>query len=494
MDEGLSEAVEAIKVAMLLHERYRRDAASVAIDTAVSLDERLLSLDQNYQGLWEQLDRAASLLDQAGHDVAEFRSVRDNVRDVHQGYKQHNELRVSLGGIEEKTTYKINPIRLQHIQHALRALQQAVPGQSFVVERDAEVEQFLASQRGAGRFVKPLIGLGVVVAGVAVVLVVFQWLRPVDYGPHSQEIYALEREVEAEPCNKEKVVQLAELLNQAKAYPATLERAAAYFGSCGELRRLRWATYAAHKRSGNWQGAVAEASKLIEEVPRDRDYRWWRGEAFERAGDLERAIVDYRQAVALEPFLRNIPFNLADLLEQVGRPCEALFWLRNYAHHHPKERRMLVPRVTRLWSLPACSKRVGTGSVTLPLSGSGRGRILTAINDAPPRELVLDPDALFVMLSSELAAEIGLKIDGPQLLVRTAQGFFPTRLARASRVAVGQEGARAEAVDVPLVVGQKLPMGAEGIVGQSFLARFVVGFGTDPPALQLAPVTLPPAR
>jgi tetratricopeptide (TPR) repeat protein len=493
MDQLTHEAVEAVKVAMLLAQRYREDAASLATDTAVSLDERLLSLDQNYQGVWEQLDRAAAVLEQAGHPMTAFHEVRAQVRDAHQGYKQRDELRVSAAGIELKTTYRVNQLRLQHIRQALQALHVALPDQSFILEQDVEVEQFLTSQHSARRFLKPLIGLLVLLAAVAIILLAFQWMRPPDYGPDSKKIYALQDELEQQPCDKQKILALVETLNQAKAHKAALSRAAAFFARCGEYRRLRWATYAAYKRLGDWQGAAREATRLVEAVPRDRDYRWWRGEARERAGDLEGAIEDYRQAVALEPFLQNIPLSLADLLRQAGRPCEGIHWLANLAHHHPEQRQALMGRVGMLWNLPACSKLRGAGGVAIPLGEGGAPPMApVAINGAAPRELLLDPDVLYVMLSSQLAAAVGVKADkGSELLIRTARGFFPTRLTRAARIRVVGGQGEASAPEVPLVVGDKLPDGAIGIVGQSFFSRFVVSSGGEPPMLRLAPVAQP---
>ncbi|MBW2537921.1 MAG: hypothetical protein JRI55_40925 [Deltaproteobacteria bacterium] len=492
MDRITNEAVEAVKVALVLFERYRRDAASLASDTTISLDERLLSLDQSYQGVWEQLDRAAALLKEQGRNISVFEDVRQEVRDAHQGYKQRDEVSVSLGGVEAKRTYWVSAARFKHIEQALKALQALLPfGESFALERDADVDQFLRDQRSARQVLKPLIGFVVVAGGVAAALLLFQWLRPTDYGPRSPEIYAEEAALERKPCDKERIVKLAELLNEAKAYGTTLERARAFFKRCGDHRRLRWATYAAHKRSGDFAGAAAEATRLIKAVPRDRDYRWWRAEAYEGAGDVERAIVDYRQAVALEPFVRNLPFSLAGLLERVGRPCEALFWLRNYAHHHPELRRRLVPRTTRLRSTPECRKLAGTGSLTIPLVEGDRVRVAVTINDRATREMIVYPDALYLMISSRLAKEVGLDpAAGTELLIRTAEGFFETRLLTAGRVSLGPEG-QARSVDVPLAVGDELPLGAEGIVGQSLLSRFTVVTGGDPPTLRLAPLAQP---
>jgi tetratricopeptide (TPR) repeat protein len=481
-------AIEAIRVAATLFERYRQDAYALGDKLAVDMtvDERLLALDQNYAGIWEKLDLAAKLLAEEARDLTRFEAVRRQVKDTYLGFKEKRERNVSLGGIEERVTVSIGRKRIQLIEQAIAALQQALPEVSWRQQRDEDVERFLAKQRGSSRLLKPL--AWVFGAGVVLALIVFLYhkTRPVDYGPHTAAIRELERALRAEPCSKKQIVKLAEKLNDAGAHRTAIERAEAFFARCGEHRRLRWATYAAHKNLGSWEGAIAEATKLIEAVPRDSDYRWWRGEIYERKGDIPRAIADYRQSVALSPFVSAIPVNLATLLERRGEPCEALFWLENFVHYHPAQRTSMMPRMARLRRNRRCASLAGEGeiAITLPTDNSMtmvRGRI----KGGKERLLEVQREALFVMLPARVATEEKVPFaKAPKLIVRTPDGFFDAHLVTVDRIALGE----ASAPRVPAVVVPALPRDVEGIVGRSFLSRFAVRADDEAAVLRLSPL------
>jgi tetratricopeptide (TPR) repeat protein len=104
-----------------------------------------------------------------------------------------------------------------------------------------------------------------------------------------------------------------------------LTRAEAFFTRCGECWRLRWATHAAHKRLSEWDPAIADATGLVAQFPDDRDDRIWRGLAYAEKGDTLHAVADYEQALAIEPRLADVPFNLADAYRKLGRPCDGTF-------------------------------------------------------------------------------------------------------------------------------------------------------------------------
>ena len=139
-----------------------------------------------------------------------------------------------------------------------------------------------------------------------------------------------------EPCDRTVVVQLEDVLLDAGDVRGTLAAADAFFEACGDYPRLRWFTYAAHKRLGQWNEAIAEATKLIEDDPNDKDFWWWRGICYEHLGRWRDAAADYEKAIAVQPRLTSIPFNLADMYEKMGKPCDAAGVIRRYLEHHPE--------------------------------------------------------------------------------------------------------------------------------------------------------------
>ena len=166
------------------------------------------------------------------------------------------------------------------------------------------------------------VAMVVVLLAAAVAFIVTR-KAPIDHGSHSSRISTLHTALEREPCQRGSELELCEELVAASDPRGALDEAAAFFKKCGDYPRLRWVTYEAHKQLSEWQGAADEAGKLIANDPSDKDYWWWRGIAYESAGDDEKAIADYRKSIEAMPALNRIPVNLSNLLEKHGRFCEA---------------------------------------------------------------------------------------------------------------------------------------------------------------------------
>lgn len=479
MDPVRAQAIEALRVANMLLERYLKDAAGLeAPGVTREMEGRMRALDDNCLGVWTKLDQAAGSLAAAGKDVSYYRGLRQQVDVAGLGFDRQDKVSVTMGGVKQKTIVTISQQRIALLKEALSALHMLLDGVDLSVDADAEVDAFISGQKGPMRLLKTLGVVGGIVGAVALVLLVLHWLRPPDYGELSKTIYALEAEHELDPCNKALAVKLAENLNRAGAYQTALERAAAFFGECGQNRKLRWATLNAHKKLGNHDGAIAEVSKLILAVPRDRDYRFWRGEVRELKGDMEGAIVDYRQCLALSPFLSGVAVGLAGLLREQGRPCEGMVWLVNELNHHPGRSRLEAERLTSLVKNPKCAGWLGQGEAVIKVGRAVEEegeeqppveRARLKIGQAAANTYTVAPDLPYTLLSGKLAGQAGLKpAAGEALIVGTPDGFSEGRLHRVARVTLG----RATAAKVAVVVVQTPPGGADAVLGQSLLGRF----------------------
>ena len=138
-----------------------------------------------------------------------------------------------------------------------------------------------------------------------------------DYGQHTAAIDLQRERLAKEPCDRSTIVKHAETLFKAGDYRGVLDRSAKFFSDCGQHLDLRWVTFSANKQLSQWEDAIADACKLIEDDPGDFDFWWWRGQAYELSGKLEEAAHDYRQSLLIEPRLESIPFNLATVLERL---------------------------------------------------------------------------------------------------------------------------------------------------------------------------------
>ena len=275
--------------------------------------------------------------------------------------------------------------------------------------------------------------------------------------------------LDKEPCDRQKIIEFCESLLGDGEPRYCLTRSDQFFTRCGDFWRLRWLTYEAHKRLSEWDAAIAEATRLVTQFPDDKDYRTWRGLAYEEKADYQHASADYEQAIAIEPRLASVPFNLAAAYQHLGRPCDGIFPLEQLSFYYPGHDAIVRRRLRELYDDPKCSDRMGTGKATIRF-GSGARRVTSrvTINRSTPVELVVDTGASTVALSVPLARQLGLPYaQWPTQRAATAGGIRNVRSGYLDEVTV--QGVSARHVECTVIDDL---VGAEGLLGLSFLSRF----------------------
>jgi clan AA aspartic protease (TIGR02281 family) len=295
--------------------------------------------------------------------------------------------------------------------------------------------------------------------------------EPFEYGIAAENIERLRAIIAKEPCDRARILDLANAVIQAGDARGSLFHANAFFKKCGDYPRLRWITYEAHKQLSEWPLALADASLLIESDPNDADYRGWRGLVNDQMGQLEPAAQDYRQALMLRPQLRDVPLNLANIYERQGKPCEAIlplaqlvFYAGNVVDPSP-----LRSRILQLEARPECSWSVGEGQVQIRRApGQNVFTAQVRINDKVTGTFVVDTGATFVALNRTFAEKLQLDLtDAPPFLVQTANGVAAGTGVVLEKMSV--RGLHASRVPAALVSG----LGdIDGLLGMSFLTRF----------------------
>jgi tetratricopeptide (TPR) repeat protein len=188
-----------------------------------------------------------------------------------------------------------------------------------------------------------------------------------DWGKYSGKIRSLIAALKTYPCDRTKALELSQQLLRAGDNRGVLTHDEAFFAACGDMPRLRWDMYEAHKNLSEWDLAIAEATKLIEYDRTDPDYWWWRGRAHANKGDLEAAVANFRQSVELCPRCTGA-WDLADALEKLGRPCEAIPPLQTMlalSKQHLDERRVEA-RIADLTARGDCVSEIGQGRAHTP--------------------------------------------------------------------------------------------------------------------------------
>jgi len=167
-----------------------------------------------------------------------------------------------------------------------------------------------------------------------------------DYGVRAGTVWDLTAKLDREPCDRKAVLELGETLGEAGDLRGVLKLTDGFFARCGDYPRLRWQSYAAHRDLSEHEAAIVDATKLIDNNPADKDFWWWRGSIHDRAGHLDLAIADYKQALTLQPALSSVPFWLATLYERAHRPCDAIEPLALFVARHPAPE----PHTTDRWA------------------------------------------------------------------------------------------------------------------------------------------------
>lgn len=328
----------------------------------------------------------------------------------------------------------------------------------------------VARARQRRRSARALLVAIVVAAVGGLVALRFAFGPGFEYGAHAAGVKEARARLERAPCDRAAMLRFGEAMARAGDYRGVLGRSEQFAARCGPWPLLRGLTYEAHKRLGEWDAAIADATALIDDRPEDKDFWWWRGAVHEAKGDLGSAAADYRQALLVEPRLTNIPFNLASVCERMGRPCDAADAIEAYLHQYPKQRDepRIERRLTKLRKAGDCYQRAKwIGEVRFE-----RGA-MTVIAPAhvggAEGWFVVDATAPLVLVRGALAERAGLR-PGAETWVRTAAGVRRARATTVPRIGLGG----AWTTDVPAGVLDALPEGIDGVLGASMLVRFEV--------------------
>ncbi|MDI1444306.1 TIGR02281 family clan AA aspartic protease [Polyangium sp. 6x1] len=292
-----------------------------------------------------------------------------------------------------------------------------------------------------------------------------------DYGAATNAVHKLETELQKEPCDRPKTLELLETILDAGDSRGVLARSATFTAACGEYVQTRRITYRAHQRLGETDAAVADLTELVSSDPYQVHYRAWRGVVYQEKGDLDRAAEDFRQALMLHPKLSDIPINLATVYEKQGKPCEAAFPLQQLVFHYPRAAWTsgIRTRIADLLQKGGCSV-VGEGRASLRMEpGQLQIRAKVRLDDKETASFVVDTGASYVTLPRALAEKLGIDLAGaPKVALQTANGRKDGLFILIGSIAVDKLAAKR----VPAVVVDDLGAGVEGLLGLSFLSRF----------------------
>lgn len=317
-----------------------------------------------------------------------------------------------------------------------------------------------------------------VVIGFGGTILKKQYSEPVtfDYGQYADTVKFLKLSLEGQPDSKYTVLELAEFMVRAGDDDGTLSLCSDFQKKYGPYPKLYWVTMDIYKRQAKWDSAAIEATKLIEDAPYDKDFRWWRGEIYEYANQWEKAIEDYTQSLSLQPALSSIPYNLSRALEEAGRGDEAALPLLQLASTRAQYRNShkLLNRVKNLYRTYNCEKYDPKGEAQILRDSIGNFSTTVTLNDTISGQFLIDLNATHLMMSTSFAERMQLDTNTlKKMIVTTDVTNHDGFVGQISKVQIDNS----EASDVAIAVLPSREFSSEtydGIVGLSYLSRFRV--------------------
>ncbi|GMV40458.1 MAG: hypothetical protein AMXMBFR64_21740 [Myxococcales bacterium] len=296
------------------------------------------------------------------------------------------------------------------------------------------------------------------------------------YGAYAEEIIRLRHIWQDDRCNVPAGQQLADLLVAASNAPEALRVAQTMADECPSSTDPLVKLFFIQRRLLDLAGATRTADRLIALAPFKPEGYAFRAIARDAAGEFQAAAHDFRQALRLAPRLLDVPVNLANVLEKMGRYCEAADPLEQALGYYPglENRYEIERRIDRLRQQGAC-ERASLKDAVVAVSFDRREEVIIVdarVNSAHTGRFIVDTGASSVVITQDLAEKVGVSdvLRSSPVFVQTAGGVvnaFPARLE-----SVDVHGATVS--DLPVLVCETMGDDVDGLLGINFLSRFNV--------------------
>jgi clan AA aspartic protease (TIGR02281 family) len=228
--------------------------------------------------------------------------------------------------------------------------------------------------------------------------------------------------------------------------------------------------------------AAEAADEFMRRAPLNHDAHYLRGVALDGAGDYQRAIVDYSDAVELwgadkRGISSRVFFRMAAAYAALNRFCEATTPINMWVSFDPASRD--TSRTQKIISdyeqQGNCAYSKELQKERYPVRGQKNVVTVKAEINGVRGLFLLDTGASYVTVRSTFADRAKIpQTDTNEITLATANGLAKARLSKADRVALGTLAANNVPIAVQKVDEKSYGSGVDGLLGMSFLSRFEV--------------------
>jgi len=290
------------------------------------------------------------------------------------------------------------------------------------------------------------------------------------------------QELKREPCDQKSVSDLALMLDKLGFRRQAAEGLFRFVKACGAPITALPRAIDIYMKLTDYPRAVEVADEYMRREPSSHNAHYLRGVALEGAGDYQRALADYSDAIELfgidkRKISSRVFLHMADAYAALKRFCEAAVPINMWVALDPVTRdtsqtQKIIADYERQGH---CAASTEARNERFPLSGQRNVVTVKAQINGVKGVFILDTGASYVAIKSAFAERAKISLDGAsEITLVTANGQVKARLARADKVALGS----LQATDVPVAVqnGDDKTYGAgiDGLLGMSFLSRFEV--------------------
>jgi clan AA aspartic protease (TIGR02281 family) len=288
-------------------------------------------------------------------------------------------------------------------------------------------------------------------------------------------------ELKREPCDQKSIGDLALMLDKLGYRREAADGLYKFVRNCGAPLSALNRSINIYLKLTDYPKAVEVADEFMRRAPSDHDAHYLRGVALEGAGDFQRAIVDYSDAIELygsdkKSISSRVFLRMAGAYAALKRFCEATAPINMWVSLDPASRDTSQTQkiISDYEQQGNCASSKEPQKESYPLSGQRNVVTVKAEINGVRGLFVLDTGASYVALKSAFADRAKIPQTETEITLMTANGAAKAELSKADKVKLG----KLEATNVPVAV-QKVDeksygAGVDGLLGMSFLSRFEV--------------------
>ena len=290
----------------------------------------------------------------------------------------------------------------------------------------------------------------------------------------------------ADYCDPRSKIALLKQVSAAGFVRLAAQLANDHYERCAKYPEFLVLGYSYNEQLGEYSKALEIINRLIEWDPANANFRFDRGKLYEDTKRFEKALMDYISTLDLlgrpEEVAARQFYYIATMYEKLGRFCEAATPLETYISYDFVKRK--DPQIDRLISeyrsKGNCKQSTSSDTASVRVRKSGAVLLVEATLNNMTGLFILDTGASLVSVTKSFAnrAKISADIED-KVTLQTANGLAEGLLGTANSIQVGN----AYSTFVPVVVVDDAKLRTDdnviGLLGMSFLSRFVVKLGKD---------------